>query len=67
MQFVAGISRHCRIDHHEALRIEQSAEDLRTEKYDHPDKGQSNVLPSFSVHTPKVILQVITDVTYQKR
>ena len=51
MQFVAGICKRCRIDHLEALRMEQSAEDLRTEQYEPPDQAQSNVLLSYSVHT----------------
>ena len=56
MQFVAGICKRCRINLLEALRMEQSAEDLRTEKYEHPDKAQSNVSPSFSVYTPDPFL-----------
>ena len=56
MQFVAGICKRCRIDHLEALRMEQSAEDLRTEQYEPPDQAQSDVLPSFSVHTPDPFL-----------
>ena len=56
MQFVAGICKRCRIDHLEALRMEQSAEDLHTEQYELPDQAQSNVLLSFSVHTPDPFL-----------
>ena len=36
--------------------MEQSADDLRTEQYEPPDQVQSNVLPSFSVHTPDPFL-----------
>ena len=36
--------------------MEQSADDLRTEQYEPPDQVQSNVLPSFSVHTPEPFL-----------
>ena len=36
--------------------MEQSAEDLRTEQYEPSDQAQSNVLPSFSVHTPDPFL-----------
>ena len=32
--------------------MKQSADDLRTEQYEPSDQAQSNVLPSFSVHTP---------------
>ena len=56
MQFVAGICKRCRIDHLEALRMKQSAEDLRTEQYEPPDQVQSNVLLSFSVHAPDPFL-----------
>ena len=56
MQFVAGICKRCRIDHLGALQTEQSAEDLRTEQYEPPDQVQSNVLLSFSVHTPDPFL-----------
>ena len=36
--------------------MEQSAEDFRTEQYEPPDQVQSNVLLSFSVHTPDPFL-----------